>query len=169
VKDRFPHRTSVVSLAAYIMYAGLPILANAASAGTAPAKSAEGLPWWVIIAIAVVLFAALWLVLRRGGGRIDVEAYLIVKSGEREGTRLRLEKAKTSIGAQDDNDLVLTDDHISRHHALLVYEKGAFVLNDLNSLYGTFVGGKRIEEESLPAGRSMNLGKSVDLELIVQQ
>jgi len=167
VNDWTWHRGVIGLLLICSVFCGSFILANAAPAGGAPAESTGGFPWWIVFVGAAIVLAALWLLLRGRGGKIDREAYLLIKSGERNGARIRLDKAKTRIGAQDDNDVILADDHISRHHALLTYDGGSFAVCDLNSLYGTFVDGKRVEKDPVAAGGIINLGKTVDLELII--
>ncbi len=53
-------------------------------------------------------------------------------------------KETTTFGRAPDNDVVLSDARVSRHHARLVYQAGRYVLSDLNSHNGTWVGGQRI-------------------------
>jgi pSer/pThr/pTyr-binding forkhead associated (FHA) protein len=121
------------------------------------------------IALGIIVLVLAGLVVARGRRtrKLDCHAEIIVHSGAQTGRRFRLEKAGTTIGSQNECDLVLTDDRVSRHHLLLVYERGAFTAVDLNSLHGTFVGGRRIEREALSSGGRINLGKSVDLEFIL--
>ncbi len=122
---------------------------------------------WLFVAGAVVVLFLLLAALRRRGRKINLDAGLLITSGEQSGTRFCIEKPKTSIGSHGDNDLVLTDDHVARHHLLLSYEHGFFFVADLNSLYGTFVAGKRIERTELAPNDKINLGGSVDLELVI--
>ena len=117
-------------------------------------------------AVAIILLGVVLRVLRRER-KVDRKACLTVRSGSRAGVRLRLQKARTLVGAQDDNDLVLTDDRISRHHLQVTYENGVFIAADLNSLYGTFVGETRIEKWELASGMILNLGKVVELEFSI--
>jgi hypothetical protein len=167
VSNRFRHHGMVTVLLIVVVFAGQLVSVAAASPGSAPVESAGGFPLWIVFVGVAVALAILWFVLRRGGGKIDREAYLVIKSGEQAGTRLRLEKAKTRIGAQNDNDIVLTDDHIARHHALLMYDGGTFAVRDLNSLYGLYVDGKRVDESPIAGGEMINLGKVVDVELVI--
>lgn len=74
------------------------------------------------------------------------------------------------IGRAKDCDLSINSDLASRHHALLVYRKGKFVLLD-QSTNGTFVkpqGGKEtyVQAEELPLAGSgfISLGKSVTVD-----
>ncbi|MGD8322956.1 MAG: FHA domain-containing protein [Gammaproteobacteria bacterium] len=49
-----------------------------------------------------------------------------------------------SIGRELTNDIELTDDRISRHHAVLWAEDGAWHVRDLDSGNGTFIGHSRV-------------------------
>ncbi len=48
---------------------------------------------------------------------------------------------------------------MSRKHARLSWERGAFVVEDLGSANGTMVGGKPIERRRLAAGELIEIGK----------
>jgi ABC-2 type transport system ATP-binding protein len=61
-----------------------------------------------------------------------------------------------------EGDLVIADPEISRRHCVIRVVDGALVLDDLNSLNGTWVNGKRIELPTLLApGDSVGLGTSL--------
>ena len=49
-----------------------------------------------------------------------------------------------NVGRADDNEIMLIDDHISRHHAWFSLHDGVVWLKDLGSANGTFVNGERI-------------------------
>lgn len=124
--------------------------------------------YWLYGLVAVVLVVFLFLTAaRRRGRKIDVAAWLVVHSGEKSGTRFPIEKRKTRIGSQEDNDLVLADDRVARHHLILTYENGVFIATDLNTLYGTLVAGKRVDRVELSADSQFSLGGSVDVELVI--
>jgi pSer/pThr/pTyr-binding forkhead associated (FHA) protein len=55
-----------------------------------------------------------------------------------------LHKRKTTIGSASDNDLVITQPTISRHHAVIRRRFGRFRLIDLASTNGSFVNTERI-------------------------
>ncbi len=71
-------------------------------------------------------------------------------------------------GAQD---ITLADNRASRQHAQVFYDSSrhVFLLKDLNSRNGTFLNGRRLEEEKLSHGDVLRIGDSllvyVDLEL----
>jgi pSer/pThr/pTyr-binding forkhead associated (FHA) protein len=50
----------------------------------------------------------------------------------------------TSIGRHADNQIVLPDPQVSRHHAEIVMQGGRWVISDLGSANGTYVNGQRI-------------------------
>jgi len=49
------------------------------------------------------------------------------------------EGASASIGRSAENDLCIPERHVSRHHAVIAFQDGLFVLQDLGSANGTFV------------------------------
>jgi pSer/pThr/pTyr-binding forkhead associated (FHA) protein len=50
-----------------------------------------------------------------------------------------------TIGRSSENDLVIKDDlMVSRNHAILYFDEGSVLIEDLNSANGTFVNGNRI-------------------------
>ncbi len=66
-----------------------------------------------------------------------------------------------SIGRSADNDLVLVDTRVSRHHARLRTSHGMLVLTDLGSTNGCRVNGIRIDEVVLGSGDTIELGDTV--------
>jgi ABC transport system ATP-binding/permease protein len=65
--------------------------------------------------------------------------------------------AEITLGRGDDNDVVLADERVSRHHARIRPETGGFVLVDLGSRHGTFVNGERLTGD----GRRLSSGDAV--------
>lgn len=66
-----------------------------------------------------------------------------------------------SIGRQADNDLVVPDPGVSRHHAEVTDEGSHYVIRDLGSTNGTHVNGDRISEHRLFDGDRITVGHSV--------
>jgi len=63
------------------------------------------------------------------------------------------------IGRAPENDLVLPDPAkgVSRMHAELRYENGQYVIVDLNSQNGTWVGGHRIQRAQIAANAEIEI------------
>lgn len=69
--------------------------------------------------------------------------------------------AFNSIGRHPDNTIQVLDRIISKEHAQIIRNPdGSFLIKDLGSLNGTFVGGKRITEQILQEGDELVLGTS---------
>jgi DNA-binding SARP family transcriptional activator len=69
------------------------------------------------------------------------------------GRRYPLRGAATRIGRLADNDIVLEDDSVSRHHAVIVDTGNSFVITDLQSANGVDVADRRIRtSETLADG-----------------
>jgi pSer/pThr/pTyr-binding forkhead associated (FHA) protein len=82
---------------------------------------------------------------------------LLVRCGESTREVVMQEDALT-IGRALDNDVVVSMPHISRHHARLARKGRGFILRDLNSDNGTWVGRCRIAEAQLQHGDSFRIG-----------
>jgi DNA-binding NtrC family response regulator len=65
-----------------------------------------------------------------------------------------------TVGSSADNDLVLADPSVSPHHLWLRSRDGILV-RDLGSRSGTFLGGVRIREATVPLGARLRLGDTV--------
>jgi hypothetical protein len=65
------------------------------------------------------------------------------------------------IGRQSDNDLVITDPGVSRHHAEVINHNGTCTLHDLGSTNGTYVNGSVVSEHALRDGDRISLGSTV--------
>lgn len=68
-------------------------------------------------------------------------------------------KLTTKIGRELDNDVVIVDPRISRHHAQITLEQGQWILTDLGSANGTEVNGSPITAPtSLQTGDQIGFG-----------
>jgi len=72
--------------------------------------------------------------------------------------RLSVEGRPLGIGRGADNDLVVADPLLSRHHVRIVSRNGRLVLTDLASRNGTRVNGRAVLEAVLGAGDRVELG-----------
>jgi len=64
------------------------------------------------------------------------------------------------VGRDPGNDVVLRDPKVSRRHAEIVFERGFFVLHDLQSANGTYVNGIRVNVAPLTNGAELKIGSS---------
>ncbi|NJO82999.1 MAG: DUF3662 and FHA domain-containing protein [Blastochloris sp.] len=69
-----------------------------------------------------------------------------------------LESTFLTIGRGLNNDIILEDTRVSRHHAQLRYKNRRFWATDLNSTNGTYINGERISEADLRTGDVLSLG-----------
>ena len=64
-----------------------------------------------------------------------------------------------AIGRSPDNDLPVDNLAVSNYHARVYFEGGRLVVEDLDSLNGTFVNDLRVERATLHDGDSIHIGK----------
>jgi pSer/pThr/pTyr-binding forkhead associated (FHA) protein len=64
-----------------------------------------------------------------------------------------------TVGRRPDSDVFLDDVTVSRDHALIVRRNGAYWLDDLGSLNGTYVNRRRIDSHRLEDGDELQVGK----------
>jgi pSer/pThr/pTyr-binding forkhead associated (FHA) protein len=69
-----------------------------------------------------------------------------------------LESTQLTIGRGLNNDIILEDSRVSRHHAQLRYRARRFWVADLGSTNGTFINGEQIAEQALRDGDTISLG-----------
>ncbi|MBK9945254.1 MAG: DUF3662 and FHA domain-containing protein [Kouleothrix sp.] len=69
-----------------------------------------------------------------------------------------LESTQLTVGRGLNNDIILEDTRVSRHHAQLRYRARRFWISDLGSTNGTFVNGEQVEEKALRDGDVVSLG-----------
>ena len=82
----------------------------------------------------------------------------LIERGGRMRERI-FDQSLITLGAIDDNDMVLNEETVSRYHGKVVQEEDGYVLVDLGSTNGTFINGVRIREAYLKSGCTMQLGK----------
>ena len=74
-----------------------------------------------------------------------------------------LQAAATRIGRLTDNDIVLDDANVSRHHAVIIDTGTSFVITDLRSANGVDVGGERIRGTATLAAVIVGTGRIASL------
>lgn len=85
--------------------------------------------------------------------------WLVYRSGRFAGQELALKRAIVSLGREEDNEVWLDDDTISRYHAELAWEKNQVYVTDCDSLNGVILNGRRIRA-SMPVrhGDELEIG-----------
>lgn len=68
-------------------------------------------------------------------------AFLVVLTGDARGTTLVVDTLPAGLGRSPDADLVLVDETVSRHHAVLRGDRTALELEDAGSSNGTSING----------------------------
>ena len=87
---------------------------------------------------------------------------LVVTEGTLAGTTVTLAEAPVTLGRADDSTLVLTDDYASSHHARLVPGEDAWLVEDLGSTNGTYLGQSKVTRPTpVPLGQPIRIGKTV--------
>jgi pSer/pThr/pTyr-binding forkhead associated (FHA) protein len=87
---------------------------------------------------------------------------LVVTEGALAGTTISLGEAPVTLGRADDSTLVLTDDYASSRHARLVPGDDAWLVEDLGSTNGTYLGTSKVTRPTpVPLGQPIRIGKTV--------
>jgi transcriptional regulator with GAF, ATPase, and Fis domain len=98
------------------------------------------------------------------GDGLPEELLVVVLSGGARGKRVKMGQ-KLRVGKSQDNDLVLPDDTVSRHHCELERTKAGILVRDLGSTNHTRVGRTAIREALIDPGATLTVGS---VELVVR-
>ena len=91
---------------------------------------------------------------------------LIVQSGPDAGKTFPLTQENNLIGREPECTVLLSDESVSRRHAIVRWDGDRFVVFDLGSRTGTQVGGEAIKGVRLSPGDSLSLGRT---EMVLMQ
>jgi len=95
----------------------------------------------------------------RDGG---VPRTLVVTQGSLKGTTISLGQAPILIGRAPECTLVLEDDYASGRHARLSLQQGTWMVEDLGSTNGTFLGRNRVQAPTpISPGAPVRIGRTV--------
>lgn len=76
--------------------------------------------------------------------------YLIVQQETIEQPEIYLlDRNSIAIGRDTDNDIILIEPEVSRHHIRLVLSDRGYAIEDLNTLNGTMVNGKKLQQQQV--------------------
>ncbi len=87
-------------------------------------------------------------------------AYLLVQTDGAAQVRFNLGGALISIGRASDNDVIVDDPEVSRHHCQLKLQHGAYSFADLGSRNGSWINGQPVSEVALGPGDSIQIGST---------
>jgi hypothetical protein len=85
-------------------------------------------------------------------------AYLLVRTDGAPPVQFELGGPLISIGRASDNDVIVDDALVSRHHCQLKLQHGAYGFADLGSRNGSFVNGHQVNEIALGPGDMIRIG-----------
>jgi DNA-binding response OmpR family regulator len=96
--------------------------------------------------------------------RSDDSPVLIAQTGALQGQRWLLSETDFIIGRDDDVDLVIAERQVSRNHAIIRFQQGTYIIQDLESKNGTYVNGVQIKEPvSLQDGDSIQIALACEV------
>jgi len=88
-------------------------------------------------------------------------ATLVIRQGPQAGMSFPLTGNQIVIGREEGTDVALQDPEASRRHALISWQGGQYIAEDLGSTNGTFVNGVQITSpQALNPGDSIGIGQT---------
>lgn len=87
----------------------------------------------------------------------NVMKLLLIGPGGEDAAQYELRPGRNRVGRGPGNDVVLDGESVSGHHGEIHLSVEGIRLRDLGSLNGTWIGGSRIEETPLEAGRKQQV------------
>ncbi len=88
------------------------------------------------------------------------KARIVVSPGQDDQSEYVFDQNVINIGTLEDNDIILADETVSRHHCRIVQEDDDYVVIDLGSTNGTFINGVRIRDAFLAPGLTLTVGNT---------
>jgi transcriptional regulator with PAS, ATPase and Fis domain len=89
-----------------------------------------------------------------------------VVSGPDRGLDRLLESGTTMVGTHPNNDLVLTDDTVSRYHLELQVLRDGLKVKDLGTTNGTFHGDTRVDTITVQGATRLRLGRHTGVDIV---
>src|SRR5690606_17968539 len=99
------------------------------------------------------------------GAQKEKVYYLVIKQKSQETPEIYvLDRPSITIGRDTDNDIVLDEPEVSRHHMRLALEESGYTLEDLNTVNGTTLNTKPLlKKKRLKSGDVLAIGEGVTL------
>jgi hypothetical protein len=92
------------------------------------------------------------------------DVQLVMTEGPRPGWTFSLDKQTLILGRDPRNDISIDHPQVSRRHARITLQEDVWVIEDLESMNGTFVNGRRlVERHTLARGDAIGLSEAVTL------
>ena len=85
---------------------------------------------------------------------------LVVTGGVDAGAAYQLQPGEYVVGRGQDADIVLSDESVSRRHAIITITDSGATIVDLDSHNGTFINGQRVKSAQVLEGDELRLGES---------
>ncbi|MDP8970620.1 MAG: zinc-ribbon and FHA domain-containing protein [Actinomycetota bacterium] len=95
-------------------------------------------------------------------------ALLVSVRGPNRGARFLLDRDVVTVGRHPESDIFLDDITVSRRHAEFRRDAERFWIHDVGSLNGTYVNGRRTEDQLLSTGDEVQVGKFKLMAFIAQ-
>lgn len=93
-------------------------------------------------------------------------AQLLGLAGAFKGRRFNIPNGRSTLGRDNQNDIIINDDSVSLVHARLIEKEGQFRVLNLLSTNGTWVNNKKVTDSALQDGDSVCFGEA---EFLFQQ
>jgi serine/threonine protein kinase len=95
----------------------------------------------------------------RGANTLEPSGFVLSATwGSLAGQRLVVSPSGLRIGRGPDNQVIVDEPLVSRHHAEIVQRAGTYGIRDLGSTNGTYVDGLRVFERALQPGSRIRIG-----------
>lgn len=88
----------------------------------------------------------------------ELGAQLKLVKGAEPGMVFRLGQKESKLGRRSSLEICLRDPGVSRDHALITFENFTYYIEDLASLNGTYLNGRRIMKQKLTTGDKITVG-----------
>jgi two-component system cell cycle response regulator len=94
--------------------------------------------------------------------QVETEACLVQIAGPELGKKYVVEGPELTIGRDDNNDIVVDLDNVSRRHAKILNRRGRAFVSDCNSTNGTYLNTHEVDGEvELASGDHVQVGSSI--------